>query len=86
MEWGAIILKAALPVQHVNHPLGVAVAKVGVVWRSIVDHVLVNGVLGLVGEDTRGQAGDDLDHIRFVAHQQDVVVHHQVVALRGGRS
>ena len=44
-----------------------------------MNHGLVDGVAGLVGEDAGGQAGHHLPHIELVAHLQDDVVHLHVV-------
>lgn len=54
-----------LPVHDIDHALGVGVTVVGVVGRTLVDHGLVNGVGGLVGENASGQAGDDLLDLQF---------------------
>lgn len=70
------------PIEHVNHPLCVAVPVVGVMRRAIVDHFLVYWVRCLVGKDTRGEAGHNLLHVVFVAHQQHIIIHQHVVALK----
>ena len=48
-------------------------------WWPVVDHRLVDGVGGLVGEDAGGEAGHQLLHAKLVAHLQDVVVHLHVL-------
>ena len=48
-------------------------------WRSVVDHCLVNWVARLVREDAGGEAGHQLLHSKLVAHLQDVVVHLHVL-------
>ena len=74
------VLLVVSPVHDVDHPLGVGVAKVGVVRRPVVHHGLVYRVGRLVGEDAGGEAGDELLHSGVVAALQDVVVHPDVVA------
>ncbi len=61
-------------IEDVNHPFSMAVAEIGRVWRSIVHHCLVNGIGSFVGENTRGQTGNNFLDIVAVAHAQDVVV------------
>jgi len=58
-EVAAILLVVSL-VLNINHTLGVSVAKVGLVRRTIVNHGLVDGVAGLVGENASGKAGNNL--------------------------
>ena len=45
---------------HAYHSLGIGVAKVGGMGRSVVHHGLVNRVGRLVREYARGQAGHNL--------------------------
>ena len=77
-EHAAVLLVVGL-VLDVDHPLGVGVAEVGGVRRTVVDHGLVYGVGRLVGEDAGGEAGDQLGHSELVTGGQDVVVHLHVV-------
>ena len=56
------------------------VAKVALVRQAEVDLVLVEGVLDLVGEDTRRETRDDLRRVRLVRGVQHVVVDEHVVA------
>lgn len=70
-----------LLVLHVNHALGVRVAKIGVVRRTIVNHRLVDGVCGLVREDARGETRDNLLAFVFEGRVQDVVVNLDVDSL-----
>ena len=48
-------------------------------WRSVVDHCLVNWIARLVWEDAGGEAGHQLFYSKLVAHLQDVVVHLHVL-------
>jgi hypothetical protein len=45
----AAVLVGVTSVLHVDHPLGVGVARVGRVRRSVVDHGLVDGIPAGVG-------------------------------------
>ena len=47
-------------VQDVNHSLGIGVAQMGGVGRSIVNHGLINGICCFIRENARRQTGDDL--------------------------
>lgn len=75
----AAVLLVVGPVEDIDHPLGVRVAKVGVMRGPVVDHGLVDGIGGLVREDAGGQARDHLGDLGLVGTPQDVVVHLDVV-------
>lgn len=75
----AAILLIVGPVEDINHPLGIRVAKVGVMRGPIVDHGLINGIGGLVREDAGGQTRDHLGDLGLVGTSQDVVIHLDVV-------
>ena len=77
----ASVLALVRLVQDVDHPLGHGVAVVGVVRRAQVDHGLVDGVRGLVGEDAGAQARDHLLRPRHVGGVKHVVVDAHVVSL-----
>ena len=66
-------------VHDVDHPLGVAVAEVGVVRGSVVDHCLVNRVGRFVRKDARRQTRHHFSHSRQVAGVEDVVVDQHVL-------
>jgi len=66
-------------IHDVNHSFGVAVAEVGVVRRSIMDHRLVDGIGRFVREDTSGEARHHLGHARLVTRVEDVVVDQHVL-------
>lgn len=60
-EIGSVVgMLFPLPVHDIDHALGVGVAIVGVVGRTLVNHGLVNGVGGLVRENAGRQARNDL--------------------------
>ena len=73
-RWGRCLL-----VRHVDQPLRVRVAEVALVRQAEVDLVLVEGVLDLVGEDTRGETRDDLLDPSVVCRMKDVIVDEDVV-------
>ena len=75
----AAVLLSVSSVHHVQHALGVAVAEVAVVGRSVVDHGFVDGVGGLVRKNAGGQTRDDLFDAKFVTEPQDVLVHFHVL-------
>mmetsp|Transcript_17484 Transcript_17484/g.51008 ORF Transcript_17484/g.51008 Transcript_17484/m.51008 type:complete len:238 (+) Transcript_17484:321-1034(+) len=54
----AAILLGVRAVHGIDETLGVGISLVGGVGRAVVQHRLVDGVLGLIGEDARGQHGD----------------------------
>lgn len=62
-----------LPVHNIDHALGVRVTIVRVMRRALVDHGLVNGVCGLVGENAGRQAGNDLLDLYIVDDLQSNV-------------
>lgn len=68
-------------VEHINHALGVRVCLVAGVGRPVVHHTLVDGVGGLVGEDARGQARDQLLHLVDATALHDVVIDQDVLAV-----
>ena len=49
-----------------------------------MDFGFVQRVLDLVGEDTGGEAGDDLVHLGFIRSVKDVVVYEHIVAKKTG--
>lgn len=67
-------------VEDVDHALRVRVALVAGVRGAVVDHGLVDGVGGLVGEDARRQAGHQLDNLEGPAALHHVVVDEDVLA------
>ena len=71
------MLQVVGPVAHVQHPLGVAVAKVGRVGRPVVNHTLVHWIGRYVGKDASRQAGNDLLYLELKTVVQDIVVDQQ---------
>lgn len=67
-------------VEDVDHTLRVRVSLVASVRGAVVDHGLVDGVGGLVGEDARRQARHQLDDLVNPAALHDVVVDEDVLA------
>lgn len=67
-------------VEDVDHALRVRVPLVARVRGAVVDHGLIDGVRGLVGEDARRQAGYQLHHLVDSAALHDVVVDDDVLA------
>ena len=61
----AAVLLVVEAVEDLDHPLGVGVALVAEVRRAVVDHLLGDGIAGLVGEDAGGEAGDELLDLRM---------------------
>ena len=66
-------------VLNINHSLGVRVAKVGRMWRSIVNHGFIYGITGLVRKDAGRKTRDDLLNVMFLTHCKNVVIHLHVV-------
>jgi hypothetical protein len=58
-EVASVLLVVSL-VLNIDHTLSVSITKVGFVRRTVVDHGLINGIGGLVGENTCGKAGHEL--------------------------
>ena len=77
----AAVLLVVATVEDVDHALGVGVALVAVVGRPVVDHGLVDGVGGLVGEDAGGEEGDELLDLVDAAALHHVVVNQDVLAV-----
>lgn len=67
-------------VEDVDHTLRVCVSLVASVRGSVVDHGLVDGVGGLVGEDAGRQARHQLHDLKNPAALHDVVVDEDVLA------
>ena len=76
----AAVLFGIGPVERVEEALGVGVAFVGRVRGSVVEHGLVNGVGGLVGEDAGGEKGDELGDLVDPTTLHDIVVEENVLA------
>lgn len=66
-------------VLYVDQPLRVCIPEVTLVWEAEVDLRLVERICDFVGEDTRGEAGDDLLDPSFVCRMKDIVVDQDVV-------
>ncbi len=77
----AAILLCIRVVRDINHALGVSVGAVREVWRTVVHHGLVDGVRGLVREDTSRETGDELLHLVLVRALDNVVVHGEVIVV-----
>lgn len=67
-------------VEDVDHALRVRVPLVAGVRGPVVDHGLIDGVGGLVGEDARRQARHQLHDLEDPAALHDVVVDEDVLA------
>lgn len=67
-------------VEDVDHALRVRVPLVAGVRGAVVDHCLVDGVGGLVGEDASRQARHQLHDLVDPAALHDVVVDEDVLA------
>lgn len=67
-------------VEDVDHTLRVGVPLVADVRGAVVDHGLIDGVGGLVGEDARRQARHQLLHLVDPAALHHVVVDQDVLA------
>jgi len=77
----ASILFMVGPVHGVNEAFGIGVPFIGGVWRSIVEHGLIDGVGGFVGEDAGGEHGDEFGDFVEAAVFHDVVVDKGVFAV-----
>ena len=60
--------------------LGNGVSQVGIVWRPVVQHRLIYGIGGFVGEDAGWETGDQLLDAVNAAALHDVVVNQHVLA------
>jgi len=79
-EVAAILLMVSV-VGDVNHTLGMCIGCIGEVRGTIVDHGLIDGISGLVGEDASRKARDNLLDLVLVRACEDVVVHAEIVVV-----
>lgn len=77
----AAVLLVVAPVENVDHTLGIGVTLVAVVGRAVVNHGLIDGIGGLVGEDAGREEGDELLDLVDAAALHDVVVDENVLAI-----
>jgi hypothetical protein len=69
-------------VLDINETLGVAVAKVRWMRRTIVDHGLVNWIRRFVWKDTSRQTGNHFLHLMLETGVQNIVVYLKIDALK----
>ena len=78
-EFATMLLSIAA-IHHINHPLGIAVAEIAVVRRTIMHHGLINRVGCLIWKNAGGQAGYDLLHSRLKACLENVVIDEHILS------
>ena len=76
----ASVLLRVTPIHHVDHSLGVAVPKVGVVRRAVVYHGLIDRIGRFVRKNACGETRDNFLDSSLVAGVKDVVVDEHVLA------
>jgi hypothetical protein len=67
-------------VLDIDHPLRVGITEITLVRRSVVDFVLVEGILHFIGEDACREARNQLLGLVGVRCMQDVVVYKDVLS------
>mmetsp|Transcript_27371 Transcript_27371/g.43257 ORF Transcript_27371/g.43257 Transcript_27371/m.43257 type:complete len:295 (-) Transcript_27371:17-901(-) len=77
----AAVLLGVGPVHGVDESFGVGVSLVTGVGRSVVEHGLVDGVFGFVGEDACGEHAHEFGHLVDAAVFHDVVVDQSVFSV-----
>ena len=78
----APVLLGVGAVHRVDEALGVCVTLVGRVWRAVVEHGLVDGILRLVRENARREHGNELGHFVDAAVLHDVVVYQRILSVK----
>ena len=78
-ELASVLLRVS-PIHYVDHSLGVAVPKVGVVRGAVVYHGLVDRIGRFVRKNAGGETRDNFVDSSFVAGVKDVVVDEHVLA------
>ena len=78
----ASILLRIKTIHHLNHALGIRVALIRIVWRTIMDHRLIDRIGSLIREDASRETRNQLLHLKFTAQFHHIHVHNDIIIVK----